>query len=85
MNAQDLVDKVVPPKYHVWAVALLAVSPYVTRAYHAIANGGGIRGIFSAIWLGTNLPKDVKEDVQNTKQAVVSGNTDILTKPVEGK
>ena len=37
---------------------LLAVllSPYLTRAYHALATGGGLRGIVAAIWWGTNTP-----------------------------
>ena len=37
---------------------LLAVllSPYLTRAYHALATGGCLRGIVAAIWWGTNTP-----------------------------
>ena len=31
--------------------------PYITRAYHALKNGGGIKGVWSAIWNGTNTPK----------------------------
>lgn len=38
------------------AIAALAV-PYVTRAYYAIKNGGGLRGIWRAIMFGTNTPK----------------------------
>ena len=45
---------------HSWQgpVLILAVlSPYITRAYHALSMGGGIKGVMSAIWLGTNTPK----------------------------
>jgi hypothetical protein len=37
-------------------IAVLA--PYLTRAYHALAQGGGIRGVMAAIWLGTNTPAE---------------------------
>jgi hypothetical protein len=37
---------------------VLLISPYITRAYHAIVNGGGLRGVINAIWFGTNVPKD---------------------------
>ena len=45
---------------HSWQgpVLIIAVlAPYATRAYHALAMGGGIKGVMSAIWLGTNTPK----------------------------
>ena len=46
-----------PPQWQGYAALLLAASPYITRAIYAIRNDGGIRGIFSSIWLGTNTPK----------------------------
>jgi hypothetical protein len=46
----------IPEKYRGLALFIVAVSPYLTRAYHAIVIGGGIKGVFSAIWLGTNTP-----------------------------
>lgn len=38
------------------AIGLL-ILPYLTRAYYAIKQGGGLRGIWRAIWFGTNTPK----------------------------
>jgi len=46
-----------PEKWRGWAMLLILASPYLTRAYHALSNGGGVRGVFAAIWLGTNMPK----------------------------
>lgn len=57
METLDSLINLVPAKYRNVALILLAVSPYLTRAYHALASGGGLRGVFSAIWLGTNTPK----------------------------
>lgn len=48
---------IIPPKWHATVLLLLALSPYLGRAYHAVTNGGGIRGIWSSIWFGTNTPK----------------------------
>lgn len=77
----EAIEKVLPAKWHGWAVAVLAVSPYVSRAYHALASGGGIRGVFSAIWLGTNTPKALKEQVDANTTALVTGDTTQLRKP----
>ncbi len=45
------------PEQHRWKLlTLLAISPYLTRAFHALTQGRGLRGVFSAIWLGTNGP-----------------------------
>lgn len=46
----------IPEKYHGLILFLLAVSPYVTRGLHALMNGRGLKGLLSAIWLGTNTP-----------------------------
>lgn len=46
----------IPEKYRNYVLLLILASPYVTRAVHSLINGGGIKGIFSAIWLGTNTP-----------------------------
>jgi len=46
------------PTEHQGTVAfVLLVLPYLTRAYHAIVTGGGIVGIYRAIFFGTNTPK----------------------------
>lgn len=74
---EETLDKVIPPHYRGWLALALAISPYLTRAYHAIVTGGGLRGMFSAIWLGTNLPKDVKTQVEETARAT---NTTVFKK-----
>lgn len=47
----------IPEKYRGTVILLVLLSPYLTRAYHALASGGGVRGIVNAIWFGTNTPK----------------------------
>jgi hypothetical protein len=46
-----------PESLRGWALLALAFLPYLTRAYHALATGGGLRGIWNAILFGTNTPK----------------------------
>jgi hypothetical protein len=46
-----------PEKYRGWALVILLASPYVTRAFYALANGGGFVSIVRSIWCGTNTPK----------------------------
>lgn len=47
----------IPEKWRGTILILIALSPYLTRGFHALINGGGIRGVASAIWFGTNTPK----------------------------
>ena len=47
----------IPTKY----VPFLALLPLVGRAYNAIKNGGGLRGIWRAIWLGVDTPSQPKD------------------------
>ncbi len=72
--------KLIPEPYLSWIAILLVLSScaiqlstYIGRAFHAITMGGGIKGIFSAIWLGTNTPKDshTTTDISTTKEVVV--------------
>jgi hypothetical protein len=60
---------IIPAKYHGLALFVLAISPYITRALHSLMSGGGLRGIFAAIWLGTNtpLPKGTMENPAQIK------------------
>jgi hypothetical protein len=51
------VINMLPEKYRGWAILLVAVFPYLTRAFYAIVQGGGIVGIFRAIFWGSNTPK----------------------------
>jgi hypothetical protein len=46
----------IPEKYRTLVAAIIAASPLVTRALYALINGRGIKGLFAAIWLGTNTP-----------------------------
>lgn len=48
----------IPEKYRGWVILSLILLPYLTRAYHALRTGGGIRGIYRSILFGTNTPKD---------------------------
>jgi hypothetical protein len=49
----------VPERYRAKVMLALMLSPYVTRAYHSLRNGGGLRGVARAIWFGTNVPKEL--------------------------
>lgn len=46
----------IPEKLRPYCILAVALLPYVTRAYHALVNGGGIRSIWNSIWFGTNTP-----------------------------
>lgn len=46
-----------PEKYRGTAVLVFLAFPYVTRAYHALVTGGGLKGVWNAILFGTNTPK----------------------------
>lgn len=49
---QQIIDFILNNK-----VNIISASVLIGRAYHALASGGGIKGILSSIWLGTNAPK----------------------------
>ena len=57
----------IPEQYRHKVMLALMLSPYATRAYHALRNGGGIRGVACSIWFGTNVPKEVSETVKLQK------------------
>jgi hypothetical protein len=62
----DLLN-VIPPKWHTTALVLGIAAPYLTRAYHALRTGGGLRGVWNGIWFGTNAPKsDAADDKKTT-------------------
>jgi hypothetical protein len=46
-----------PEKWRGWALVIVALSPFIGRAYYALRAGGGIKGVVSAIWVGTNTSK----------------------------
>ena len=47
------ISGIIPPKYQ----SLIAASLILGRIIQAIRTGGGLKGILSSIWLGTNVPK----------------------------
>jgi hypothetical protein len=51
-----------PEKYRGWAIILALALPYATRMWHALVNGGGLRGVWGALWFGTNTPPAAKKD-----------------------
>lgn len=56
----ELIDTLlpfIPETYRSKVAALIILSPYITRAYYALINGRGLRGVLASIWLGTNTPK----------------------------
>lgn len=55
-----------PAKWHISGPVLIGASLFVGRAIHALRNGGGLKGVISSIWYGTNTPKS-PEPTQETK------------------
>jgi hypothetical protein len=49
---------IIDPKYVTWATVAYLASQALGRIYLAIVNGGGLKSIFSAVWLGSNKPKE---------------------------
>lgn len=75
----------IPEKYR-WLVMLLVLwGPLLTRAAYRITQGGGLRSMLAAFWLGTNTPA-VKAEGEGGKAEGgkrESGNGDYtLTHPV---
>jgi len=60
MEFIDQLTAVVPTKYVAWLTFLYVVSQGLGRIYKAIVNGGGLKSILSAIWLGTNSVVNVQ-------------------------
>lgn len=48
---------IIPEPWRTRVMIALALSPIIGRAFKAVVNGGGIKGILGAIGLGTNTPK----------------------------
>ena len=73
MNEIPLI-KCLPEKYQGYTLAFIAAiiwaSPYLTRIYHALSTHGGLKGVWDAIWFGTNTPPEVKTAIANIAAAV---------------
>lgn len=54
------ISSIIPPKYQ----SLIAASLILGRVIQAIRTGGGLKGILSSIWLGTNVPKTPNPNIQ---------------------
>ena len=72
----DDIIHLIPEKWRGTALALIAISPYLTRAFHAVRNGGGLKGIINSIWFGTNTDNALKAEVETLKAATAT-----FTKP----
>jgi hypothetical protein len=59
-----------PTKWITWITAAYVISQGIGRIYHAITSGGGIKGIFTALWLGTNTTPEVKAAITSIAAAV---------------
>ena len=46
----------IPEKYRALVMLLVLWGPLFTRAIYRISQGGGLRSILAAFWLGTNTP-----------------------------
>jgi len=46
------------PNASLWVGIIFLVGPVLGRSVQAVRSGGGLKGIFNGIWLGTNTPKD---------------------------
>jgi hypothetical protein len=72
----DELLKIIPVKYQASLVALIVLIPYITRAYHALKNGGGLKGIWTAIMYGTNTTPEVKKAIESIATAVDTINAE---------
>jgi len=48
-----------PEKYRALVMLLVVWFPLITRAVYRISQGGGLRSILAAFWLGTNTPSEI--------------------------
>jgi hypothetical protein len=45
-----------PEKFRGLALFVVALLPWITRAFYSLKNGGGIAGLWRAVMFGTNVP-----------------------------
>lgn len=55
-SADPIID-LIPEGYRGIAIVMFVGIPYLTRAYHALSNNGGLKGVWNAIMFGTNSSK----------------------------
>lgn len=61
METLNQLLKYLPSGYTKYVLLLMLLG----RAYYALRNGGGIKGIWKSILFGTNIPKDIKTPSSN--------------------
>ena len=57
MNAEEL-SKAFPQKYRDLVMLAMVVLPWAGRAYHSLANGGGLYGMWRAVMFGITQPSN---------------------------
>lgn len=65
------ISGIIPPKYQ----SLIAASLIIGRVIQAIRTGGGLKGILSSIWLGTNVPKTSNTKDQTPTPTAINGTS----------
>jgi hypothetical protein len=53
------IAKLIPSKWTPYVIGSILALPYLTRAWHGWQQSGGLRGIWSGVMNGTNVPKQV--------------------------
>lgn len=53
---QALVN-LLPKGWHTTIIVFIMALPFIGRAWHAITTSGGLKGIWTALLFGTNVPK----------------------------
>lgn len=50
------------PQQQIYVTWLVMICSALGKLYSSITNGGGLKKIFTRLWLGENLPKVVADD-----------------------
>lgn len=58
----------VPAKYAGQVALLLVLSQVLGRMFHALRTGGGLKALFTSVWLGTNTPRANQPGKQEDKR-----------------
>lgn len=56
MNTTDPILDLIPEGYKGAVLTFFLLTPMLGRAYKALSNNGGLKGIWNAIVFGTNSP-----------------------------
>lgn len=83
-DALSKIENIVPPKYRTLLILGAIAVPYAGRAWHALANGGGLMGVYRALLFGTNVPKPSSFVKSTTEDRPTNNqnNTNEVTKTV---